>query len=131
MTCPGFIVTAGKVVTTGKQWQGPPRHEFPLVDADPNAARLAGCNVDVDYNGAICTGQPVAGLAWTALERAPHALETSLPGVLAIGDVRAGWNKPVAAAGKTAQVAAALHQVLTANTASANTHDQKRQAHSQ
>ncbi len=44
---------------------------------------------------------------------APLALETSVPGVFAIGDVRAGSTKRVAAAvGEGAQVVAAVHQVL-------------------
>lgn len=112
---------------TGEVWQGPLRHLFLFVGADPNAEWLQGCNVEVDDNGFVCTGQPAAGPVWKATGRIPHALETSLPGVFAIGDVRAGSTKRVAAAvGEGAQVVAALHQVLAANMAYKKTHDQRR-----
>lgn len=98
---------------TGLQWETPCRHLFVFVGADPNAQWLAGCQVDVDGNGFVCTGQPGTGEIWAAAGRAPHLLETSVPGVFAIGDVRAGSTKRVAAAvGEGAQVVAALHQVL-------------------
>lgn len=101
---------------SGAQWEGPLRHLFLFVGADPNAAWLAGCQVDVDDNGFVCTGQAGSGAAWTAAGRLPYSLETSVPGVFAIGDVRAGSTKRVAAAvGEGAQVVAALHQVLAAN----------------
>ena len=103
---------------TGVEWTGPLRHLFLFVGADPNAAWLQGCNVDVDAKGFICTGQPGAGRLWSAADREPLALETSVPGVFAIGDVRAGSTKRVAAAvGEGAQVVAALHQVLAASPA--------------
>jgi len=103
---------------TGAEWTGPLRHLFLFVGADPNAAWLESCNVDVDANGFICTGQIASGPIWSAAARAPLALETSVPGVFAIGDVRAGSTKRVAAAvGEGAQVVAALHQVLAASPA--------------
>ena len=108
---------------SGALWQGPLRHLFLFVGADPNAAWLAGCQVDVDGNGFVCTGQPGTGTLWTAAGRAPHSLETSVPGVFAIGDVRAGSTKRVAAAvGEGAQVVAALHQVLAAHAATIKEH---------
>lgn len=119
---------------TGEVWTGPLRHLFIFVGADPNAAWLHGCNVDVDANGFVCTGQPGSGPIWTTACRVPHALETSVPGVFAIGDVRAGSTKRVAAAvGEGAQVVAALHQVLAANavyqaTVKQDTTDQKEHA---
>jgi thioredoxin reductase (NADPH) len=101
---------------TGVEWSGPLRHLFVFAGAEPNAAWLEGCNVLVDAKGFVCTGQPGTGPMWAALGREPTALETSMPGVFAIGDVRAGSTKRVAAAvGEGAQVVAALHQFL-ANT---------------
>jgi thioredoxin reductase (NADPH) len=47
------------------------------------------------------------------LARAPHTLETSLPGVFAVGDVRAGSMKRVASAvGEGAGAVAMVHRVL-------------------
>ena len=98
---------------TGQEWSGPLRHLFLFVGADPNAAWLQGCKVAVDAHGFVCTGQPGSGAAWASAGRAPLALETSVPGVFAIGDVRAGSTKRVAAAvGEGAQVVAAVHHVL-------------------
>jgi thioredoxin reductase (NADPH) len=63
----------------------------------------------VDEKGFILTGQGFANDA----DRAPHALETSVPGVFAIGDVRAASTKRVGAAiGEGAAVVAQIHQVL-------------------
>ena len=101
---------------TDATWTVPLRHLFLFVGADPNATWLAGCNVEVDDNGFICTGQPGSGRLWANAAREPLPLETSVPGVFAIGDVRAGSTKRVAAAvGEGAQVVAALHQVLAAH----------------
>ena len=98
---------------SGAEWSGPLRHLFLFVGADPNAQWLAGCNVEVDAHGFICTGLAGHGPQWSAAGREPLPLETSVPGVFAIGDVRAGSTKRVAAAvGEGAQVVAALHQVL-------------------
>jgi thioredoxin reductase (NADPH) len=98
---------------TGSDWTGPLRHLFLFVGADPNAQWLDGCHVDVDAHGFICTGQPGSGPLWSSAGREPLSLETSVPGIFAIGDVRAGSTKRVAAAvGEGAQVVAALHQVL-------------------
>ena len=66
-----------------------------------------------DDKGFVRTGEPRTAAPWPAFGRAPMPLETSVPGVFAIGDVRAGSTKRVAAAvGEGAQVVAALHQVL-------------------
>ena len=98
---------------TGVEWTGPLRHLFLFAGAEPNTAWLEGCNVLVDAKGFVCTGQPGSGPLWSAMGREPTALETTTPGVFAIGDVRAGSTKRVAAAvGEGAQVVAALHQFL-------------------
>jgi thioredoxin reductase (NADPH) len=84
------------------------RHLFLFIGADPNAEWLANC-VAVDDKGFIITGQGFANGGG----RAPHALETSVPGVFAIGDVRAASTKRVGAAmGEGAAVVAQIHQVL-------------------
>jgi thioredoxin reductase (NADPH) len=76
------------------------RHLFLFVGADPNAGWLDGC-VDTDAKGFIVTGG-------SALP-----LQTSLAGVFAIGDVRAGSTKRVAAAvGEGAAVVAQIHMML-------------------
>ncbi len=75
-------------------------HLFLFIGADPNAAWAADC-VETDDKGFVTTG---AGSL---------PLETSLPGVFAIGDVRAGSTKRVAAAvGEGASVVSQIHQVL-------------------
>ncbi|MCX5515656.1 thioredoxin reductase [Kaistia algarum] len=86
----------------------PIRHLFLFIGADPNTGWLEGCAIGVDSKGFVLTG---AGPAH-------HALETSLPGIFAVGDVRAGSVKRVAAAvGEGAQVVAAIHAYLAARSA--------------
>jgi thioredoxin reductase (NADPH) len=86
------------------------RHLFLFIGADPNAEWLENC-VAVDDKGFVITGQGFANNG--AAGRAPHALETNVPGVFAIGDVRAASTKRVGAAiGEGAAVVAQIHQVL-------------------
>jgi thioredoxin reductase (NADPH) len=78
------------------------RHLFIFIGADPNTEWLSRSGVTLDDKGFVRTD---------ADARKP--LETSLPGVFAIGDVRSGSVKRVAAAvGEGAQVVAALHAFL-------------------
>jgi thioredoxin reductase (NADPH) len=78
------------------------RHLFLFIGAEPNTDWLSGSGVTLDDKGFVRSG---------ANPGAP--LETSLPGVFAIGDVRSGSVKRVAAAvGEGAQVVAALHAFL-------------------
>jgi thioredoxin reductase (NADPH) len=78
------------------------RHLFLFIGAEPNTEWLARSGVVLDGKGFIGTGANLQS-----------PLETSLPGVFAIGDVRAGSVKRVAAAvGEGAQVVAALHAFL-------------------
>jgi len=97
-------------LNTGLEAEHDARHVFLFIGADPNTDWLAGSGVELDRHGFICTGADVrAGGA--PLGR--KALETSVPGVFAIGDVRAGSTKRVAAAvGEGASVVAQIHQVL-------------------
>jgi thioredoxin reductase (NADPH) len=85
------------------------RHLFLFIGADPNAEWLDGC-VAEDAKGFVVTG---AGFSSGNAARAPLPLETSMPGVFAIGDVRANSTKRVGAAiGEGAAVVAQIHQVL-------------------
>ena len=85
----------------------PIRHLFLFIGADPNANWLSGSGVALDPHGFVLTG------ADAAENRRP--LETSRRGVFAIGDVRSGSVKRVAAAvGEGAQVVPALHAFLAA-----------------
>ena len=79
----------------------PMRHLFLFVGADPNADWLEAC-VGLDDKGFVGTG---AVPAWP--------LQTNRPGIFAIGDVRAGSTKRVAAAvGEGAAVVSQIHQYL-------------------
>jgi thioredoxin reductase (NADPH) len=85
------------------------RNLFLFVGADPATGWLAGCGVTVDRAGFVLTGVAEKGAAG----RMPSALETSVPGVFAVGDVRSGSVKRVGGAiGEGAQVVAALHGYL-------------------
>ena len=88
------------------------RNVFLFVGADPATAWLADCGVELDRAGFVVTGAKRCELA---AEAAVNALELSIPGVFAVGDVRAGSIKRVGAAiGEGAQVVAALHSFLAA-----------------
>ena len=98
---------------TGEAWSGPLRHLFLFIGADPNTDWLSGCSVKVDGKGFVCTGGACESDAFAPHGRGPGTLETSVPGIFAIGDVRAGSTKRVGAAiGEGAQVVAALHSFL-------------------
>ena len=83
------------------------RNLFLFVGADPATGWLDGCGVTVDRGGFVVTG------AQSDLGRPVPTLETSVPGVFAVGDVRSGSVKRVGGAiGEGAQVVAALHGFL-------------------
>jgi thioredoxin reductase (NADPH) len=94
------------------------RHVFMMTGASPNTKWLDGC-VALDGNGFIKTGpdltpEDLSASAWP-LGRSPFLLETSRPGVFAVGDVRGGNIKRVASAvGEGAIAVAFVHQVLRA-----------------
>jgi len=100
--------------TTGETHACPLRHIFLFIGADPNANWLEQC-VDVDGKGFVITGSKFAA-GNGAIGRPPLPLETSKPHVFAVGDVRAGSTKRVAAAvGEGAAVVAQIHSALGAD----------------
>jgi thioredoxin reductase (NADPH) len=92
------------------------RHVFIMMGAVPNTAWLDGCLV-VDEKGFVKTGpdlssDELANAKWP-LARHPYLLETSRPGIFAVGDVRGGNVKRVASAVGEGSIAVAfVHQVL-------------------
>jgi thioredoxin reductase (NADPH) len=90
---------------------------FSMIGAVPNSSWLKGC-VACDNEGFIKTGpelsqEDLAHAQWP-LTRRPHLLETSLPGVFAVGDVRGGNVKRVASAvGEGSIVVSFVHRVLS------------------
>jgi thioredoxin reductase (NADPH) len=91
------------------------RHLFVMTGAVPNTSWLDGC-VALDVKGFIKTGTDLTPddldhSQWTA-KRSPFLLETSRPGVFAVGDVRSGNVKRVASAVGEGSIAVALiHQL--------------------
>jgi thioredoxin reductase (NADPH) len=84
------------------------RHLFLFIGANPNTDWLPGSGVALDAKGFVLTGADAAS------GRRPQ--ETSCQGVFAVGDVRSGSVKRVAAAvGEGAQVVATLHAFLAAS----------------
>jgi thioredoxin reductase (NADPH) len=92
------------------------RHVFLMTGAVPGTKWIEGC-VALDAKGFIKTGpdlspEDLAAAHWP-LPRAPHLLETSLPGVFAVGDVRGGNIKRVASAVGEGSIAISfVHQAL-------------------
>lgn len=91
-------------------------HVFVMTGAEP-ATRWLGRCVVLDDQGYVKTGADISrdeleAAAWPR-PRPPHHLETSLPGVFAVGDVRCGNHKRVASAvGEGSAVIALVHRVL-------------------
>lgn len=94
------------------------QHVFVMAGATPNSQWLRGC-VALDDKGFVLTGRelPLLCAAESAapwpLQRPPFSLETSLPGVFAVGDVRYGSVKRVASAvGEGATAVSLVHRAL-------------------
>jgi thioredoxin reductase (NADPH) len=89
------------------------RHIFIMAGASPRTEWLRGC-LALDDKGFILTGGDLNTLMprWP-LARSPYMLETSLPGVFAVGDVRSGSVKRVASAVGEGSIAVHLvHRAL-------------------
>ena len=92
------------------------RHVFVMTGATPSTGWLGDCVVR-DEKGFIKTGPDLSreelDAAGWPLARAPYLLETSLPGVFAVGDVRGGSIKRVASAvGEGSISVSFVHRVL-------------------
>jgi thioredoxin reductase (NADPH) len=82
----------------------PTSHVFLFVGAEPETDWLRNCGVSLDKSGFVVTGAGSDG------HPAPGLLESSVPGVFAVGDVRCGSVKRIGGAiGEGAQVVPALH----------------------
>jgi thioredoxin reductase (NADPH) len=100
---------------TGQSEEHKIRHIFVMTGADPNTSWLDGC-VALD-KGFIKTGPDLSpdnlSAAGWPIMRQPYLLETSLPGVFAVGDVRGGSIKRVASAVGEGSIAISfVHKVL-------------------
>jgi thioredoxin reductase (NADPH) len=87
--------------TTGQTEKHNIRHVFVMIGAVPNTRWLDGC-VALDAEGFIKTGasltpEDLSAARWS-LARPPYLMETSLPRIFAVGDVRSGSIKRVASA---------------------------------
>ena len=101
---------------TGEVESRPIRHVFVMTGAVPATGWLGDC-LALDSGGFIKTGpdlsaEDLATAKWP-LARPPYLLETSLPGIFAVGDVRGGSMKRVASAvGEGSTAVAFVHRVL-------------------
>src|SRR5215469_4525529 len=102
---------------TGECRERPYRHVYLMTGASPNTEWLRNC-VSLDDKGFILTGANLTDdhlkdAGWP-LTRKPYLLETSVPGIFAAGDVRAGSVKRVAAGvGEGALAITFVHQALS------------------
>jgi thioredoxin reductase (NADPH) len=101
---------------SGESTERPIRHLFVMAGAVPNTKWLEGC-IALDDKGFVRTGgdlslEDLMAARWP-LGRSPYLLETTLPGVFAVGDARSGNLKRVASAVGEGSIAVALvHRVL-------------------
>jgi thioredoxin reductase (NADPH) len=101
--------------TTGESFTQAIRHVFVMTGASPKTDWLSKC-LSLDSKGFVLTGRDLETatppIPWP-LARAPHMLETSLPGVFVVGDARSGNVKRVASAvGEGSIVLHLVHQAL-------------------
>ena len=86
---------------------------FVLIGADSRTAWLPS-SIERDEQGFVLTGADIDATRWS-LSRPPFALETSVPGVFAAGDLRAnGVKRVAAAAGEGAVSVPMVHRYLAA-----------------
>jgi thioredoxin reductase (NADPH) len=108
---------------SGEETERPIRHLFLFIGADPATGWLRGC-VSLDAKGFVQTGANVPQEVRSGDDGAqPLSLQSSLPGVFAVGDVRSGSVKRVGAAiGEGAGVVAQLHTYLAGTPKGAAVH---------
>jgi thioredoxin reductase (NADPH) len=98
-------------VPTGRRENLPSAAVFVLIGAEPKTEWLAD-TLQRDAAGYVATGRDLAVERWP-LQRPPMLLETSVPGIFAVGDVRHGSVKRVAAAvGEGSVVIGSVHEYL-------------------
>ena len=120
-----IITLEGDIHLESVQWQNSITKEieehkisnvFVMAGAAPNTSWLDGC-IALDSKGFIKTGadlspEYLSNIGWP-VARQPYSFETSLPGIFAVGDVRAGSIKRVASAVGEGSVAISfIHKVL-------------------
>jgi thioredoxin reductase (NADPH) len=118
-----IIALEGDGFLTGVRISGPAGEEtlattalFSFIGADPASQWLSG-RAALDDRGFLLTDRSLAreqvGGAWDALGRSPLPFETSQPGLFAVGDVRSGSTKRVAAAvGEGSAAVRSVHEYL-------------------
>jgi thioredoxin reductase (NADPH) len=89
---------------------------FSFIGADPSSGWLNGCAA-LDESGFVLTDlsltQEQLGESWQTLGRVPLPFETSHPGLFAVGDLRSGSTKRVAAAvGEGSASVRSVHRYL-------------------
>ncbi len=96
----------------GNEQEAAVRNVFLFVGADPETSWLTTCGVAIDAHGFVMTGESVT---CKHSDYKPAPLETNIPGLFAIGDVRSGSVKRVGGAiGEGAAAVAMIHQHLAA-----------------
>lgn len=97
---------------SGAEQRHPVRNVFLFIGADPETEWLRSCGVALDGHGFVLTGEAASR---AGSRRAPASLESSVPGVFAVGDVRAGSVKRVGGAiGEGAAAVGLIHAHLSA-----------------
>ncbi len=89
---------------------------FSFIGAEPSSSWLSGC-ASLDHRGFVLTDRALSNRQldqrWTALGRQPLPFETSHPGLFAVGDLRSGSTKRVAAAvGEGSAAVRSVHEHL-------------------
>jgi thioredoxin reductase (NADPH) len=101
---------------SGRESEKPLHHLFLLIGAEPATRWLQGC-VELDAKGFVETGPSVTARDTRSATAKRLSLETSMAGVFAVGDVRAGSVKRVGAAiGEGATAVSQVHAYLASRT---------------
>ena len=106
----GLTAVSWRDNRTGIERKQTLRNVFVFVGADPETHWLKDCGVAFDAHGFVLTGQAAKD---AAVGRSPASLESNVPGVFAVGDVRSGSVKRVGGAiGEGAAAVSLIHQYL-------------------